>query len=102
MVEEKKSAPPSEKLQGDKKESGNSAPKKVVRRKPGSIKSKAKRPAAKEKVAETVTEEKKELKAEKKVVTDVLQTKKNRQTINRNTTKAVGTAARAKEVFHFG
>jgi len=76
MVEEKKSAPPSEKLQGDKKESGNSAPKKVVRRKPSSIKSKAKRPAAKEKVVETVTEEKKELKAEKKVVTDVLQTKK--------------------------
>jgi 3-methyl-2-oxobutanoate hydroxymethyltransferase len=70
MVEEKKVALPSEKLQGDKKVGGTSVPKKAVRRKPSSIKSKAKK-SAKEKGAVTVTEEKKELKAEKKVDTDV-------------------------------
>ena len=71
MVEEKKVAPPSEKLHGDKKVGGTSVPKKAVRRKPSSIKSKAKKTSAKEKVAEKVTEEKKESKAEKKVDTDV-------------------------------
>jgi len=71
MVEEKKSTPPSEKLKGERKVGSKSEPKKSARRKPGSIKSKVKKPVAKQKVTETLTEDKNELKAEKKVDTDI-------------------------------
>lgn len=82
MVEEKKSTPPSEELKGDKKDGRKSESKKAARRKPVSIKSKVKKPVAKEKVAETRAVDKSELKAEKKVDADILTAKNTDQTSN--------------------